>query len=180
LDLRRVRAVALTLVPLAVGVVWMLGAMGAFGIKLNILNAAVLPSVLGLGIDGGVHVFHRAADGGFRGLAQTTRETGSAVAVCTATSLIGFGSMLIANHPGLRSIGALAVAGLGACLVAAVVVLPALLSLLRSRGLLTETEVTCELAAEQQEQLGQLAEPGQHEPSVSPLPRQRRLQESRR
>ena len=45
----------------------------------------------------------------------------------TLTTMVGFGGLLLSFHPGLNSIGMLAVLGLGATLLAAVVFLPALL-----------------------------------------------------
>lgn len=131
-DLRVVGGTLLVLVPLAWGVVVMVGLMALIPVKLNLLNAAVLPSVLGLGIDGGVHIYHAARERGRGRLSSVVRHTGGAVAVCTGTSMLGFGSMLVADHPGLRSIGMLAILGLGACLIGAVVLLPNLLAIIES------------------------------------------------
>ncbi len=133
-DLRSARAVALVLVPLAVGAVLMVGVMALSGTKLNILNAAVLPSLLGLGIDGGVHVYHAARRRGAAQMTAVLRETGGAVAMCTATSIIGFSGMMVAVHPGLRSIAVLAVIGLSTCLFGALVVLPNLLAAIDRRS----------------------------------------------
>jgi predicted RND superfamily exporter protein len=43
------------------------------------------------------------------------------------TTMVGFAGLLLSFHPGLKSIGQLAVIGIGATLVAALVFLPALL-----------------------------------------------------
>ena len=50
------------------------------------------------------------------------------------TTMIGFGGLLLSFHPGLRSIGLLAVIGIGTTLVSALVFLPALLQWLENRG----------------------------------------------
>lgn len=137
LDLRSVTQTLVVLLPLAVGVLWMVACMALVPIKLNILNAAVLPSVLGLGIDGGVHIYHRYRELGPAAMTAVLRQTGGAVAACTGSSMIGFGAMLSADHPGLYSIGLLALFALGACLVAAVGLFPSVLAVgsrLRSRG----------------------------------------------
>jgi predicted RND superfamily exporter protein len=48
--------------------------------------------------------------------------------------MVGFGGLLLSFHPGLNSMGTLAVLGLGTTLLAAVVFLPALLQWLEDRG----------------------------------------------
>ena len=50
--------------------------------------------------------------------------------VSMLTTMIGFFGLITATHPGLNSIGKLAVIGLVTCFLAAVVVLPALLQIL--------------------------------------------------
>ena len=130
-ELRSIKSMAIVLLPLVVGIVWMVGIMAIVPIKLNLLNATVLPVIFGLGIDSGVHIFHHAREVGWQNMSTVVRETGTAVAACTGTSMIGFGAMLIAAHPGLRSIGLLAFVGLGACLIAALVFLPSVLTLIR-------------------------------------------------
>ncbi|MFP4228161.1 MAG: efflux RND transporter permease subunit, partial [Salinivenus sp.] len=59
LNFRSVRWAALALVPLVVGVLWMLLMMEVFGLKLNFYNMVVLPAILGIGNDAGVHMVHR-------------------------------------------------------------------------------------------------------------------------
>ena len=130
-DLRSITKIGIVLLPLVAGIIWMVGLMAIWPIKLNLLNATVLPVIFGLGIDSGVHIFHQAQELGWKRLSTVLRETGVAVAACTGTSMIGFGAMLWASHPGLRSIGQLAFVGLGACLVSALVFLPSVLALLR-------------------------------------------------
>jgi predicted RND superfamily exporter protein len=50
------------------------------------------------------------------------------------TTIIGFGGLLLSFHPGLHSIGLLAVIGIGTTLVAALVFLPALLQWVEDRS----------------------------------------------
>ena len=127
-DLRSAADVGRVLLPLAVGAVWTLALMAVFDVKLNLLNACVLPSGLGLCIDGGVHVVHRVREVGIQRMSQVIRETGSAVGVCIGTSLIGFSGMLATAHPGLRSVSHLAMIALVTTFIAGVFVLPALMT----------------------------------------------------
>ena len=129
IDLKKVKSAALVLTPLALGVLWMIGLMKLFGMKLNLFNIVVLPSVIGIGVDNGVHIFHRYREEGPGSLYFVLRRTGLAITMTTLTTIVGYSGLIMAHHPGLNSIGKLAVLGLTATYVAAVVVLPALLEL---------------------------------------------------
>ena len=58
------------------------------------------------------------------------RSTGGAMFISMLTTMIGFFGLMMAMHPGLNSIGRLALIGLLTCFVAAVLVLPAILEVL--------------------------------------------------
>jgi predicted RND superfamily exporter protein len=137
----RVRWAALALIPLIVGVLWMLLIMQIFDLRLNFYNMVVLPAVLGIGNDAGVHLVHRYREEGFGQIWPVLRSTGEHVTIGSLTTIIGFGGLLLSFHPGLRSIGLLAVVGIGATLLAALTFLPALWQWLEDRdGLWTEHE----------------------------------------
>lgn len=130
LDFRSLGFTLLALLPLGVGMLQMFGLMGLLGIPLNPANMIVLPLILGIGIDAGVHVVHdyRAQTGPYR----VSPSTASAVVINTLTNMAGFGSLMIASHRGLQSLGRVLTLGLTCCLFTALVMLPAMLSL-RSR-----------------------------------------------
>ena len=124
---RTVRWTLVAVVPLLVGLAWMLGLMELFAIKLTFYNLVVLPTVLGIGNDGGVHLAHRYREEGRGSIRRVLRSTGEHVTMGALTNLIGFGGLLLSSHPGLRSIGVLAVVGIGGTLAATLVFFPALL-----------------------------------------------------
>jgi predicted RND superfamily exporter protein len=111
----------------------MLGSMTSFGMSLNFYNMVVLPTVLGMGADAGVHIVHRWKAEGRNSVRRVLTTTGEAVTMCTVTTMLGFSGMTASFHPGLRSMGWLAIIGLGSVLAAALVLLPALLQLLDDR-----------------------------------------------
>jgi predicted RND superfamily exporter protein len=117
----------LALVPLAVGFLLMTAFMDIFAVRLNFYNLVVLPAVLGIGNDCGVHLVYRYREEGPGGLFTTLRSAGEHVTVGLLTTMIGFAWWMFSYHPGLNSIGVLAVIGLGSVLVAALVVLPAVI-----------------------------------------------------
>jgi predicted RND superfamily exporter protein len=125
--LRKLKWVLLALLPLAASFLWLFGLMALFGWSLNFYNLVVLPTILGIGDDSGIHVVHRYLEEGRGSIGRVLRSTGEHVTVSAMTTMIGFGGWLLSMHPGLHSIGQLAVVGIGLTLVAALVFLPALL-----------------------------------------------------
>lgn len=130
LSFRSPKWTLVAVVPLLVGLSWMLGAMVLLGVQLTFYNLVVLPTVLGIGNDGGVHLTHRYREEGRGSVRRVLRSTGEHVTMGALTNLIGFGGLLLSSHPGLRSIGVLAVTGIGTTLAATLVFYPALLQVL--------------------------------------------------
>ena len=130
IDFKGLRPALLVMFPLLCGSIWMCGVMYVFGMKLNFYNMVALPTIIGMGIDNGVHLFHRYREEGPGSLTRVLRSTGGAMFVSMLTTMVGFLGLKMATHPGLNSIGLLAIIGLFASFVAAVVVLPAILQVL--------------------------------------------------
>lgn len=133
---RVVARTTIVLVPLLASLLIVTGLMVIFNIKVSFFNMIVFPMITGVGIDNGIHVFHRYEEEREGSLIYVLRHTGVAVGMATFTTMIGFSGMLFANHMGLRGIGVLALLGLGLCLFVALTLLPALLSLLERFDLL--------------------------------------------
>ncbi len=115
------------LASLGVGVVWFGGLAGAFHLRLNMLNFIALPITFGIGVDYATNIFQRRRLDHARSIADIVRTTGGAVALCSLTTIIGYGSLLVARNQALVSFGLLAVLGEVACLTAALFALPAIL-----------------------------------------------------
>jgi predicted RND superfamily exporter protein len=136
LDFRRVDDALLAAVPMAIGWGWMLGVMALVQLPFDVANIITLPLVLGIGIDAGVHVVHRARESatvnaGVAKLDDILRGTGGAVMVSSLTTMAGFAGLVAGEYLGSRNIGIAMVIGVGTSLIASVVVLPALLVWLR-------------------------------------------------
>ncbi len=134
-DFRSVRAALLVLLPLLVGILWMCGGMALLGIKLNLFNIVVFPSIIGLSLDSGVHLYHRYREEGIGSLKKVVMTTGQAVAVGAFTTMLGFGDLILARHPGLQSLGGVALLGLASTLVTALVIFPAALQVVEGFAL---------------------------------------------
>jgi hypothetical protein len=88
----------------------------------------VLPTVLGIGIDNGIHIFQRYREEGYANVREVVMTTGGAAFLTTATTLLGFAGTLSAQNNGLQSLGLAATIGLTTCLLSSLTVFPALLS----------------------------------------------------
>jgi hypothetical protein len=112
---------------LIAGVLWMLALSFALRIKINFANFIAFPITFGIGVDYAVNLMSRYQQE--RGDVRTAiTSTGAAVALCSATTIIGYSSLIIAENRGLMLFGLLAVMGEVTCLTVALVVLPAVLT----------------------------------------------------
>ena len=125
LDFRSIRYAFSSMLPLGLGMLQMFGIMGILNIPLNPANMIVLPLILGIGIDDGVHVMHdfRRQSGRYR----MSPSTASAVLITSLTTMVGFGSLMIAGHRGLQSLGRVLTIGVSCCLFTSLIMMPALL-----------------------------------------------------
>ena len=129
LVLRRVRQTLLALLPLALGLVWTAGLMYLFDLKFNLGNVFGLPLILGAAAEYGLNILMRYIEGREHGGPLVARSTLMAVLVSGLTTVVGFGSLMLAHHRGIYGLGLLLSLGTVASLVAALVVLPVLLRL---------------------------------------------------
>lgn len=136
LDPRNLRDAALALLPPGLGMLMLFGFLGLLRIDLNPANLIVVPLVLGTGVDFGIHVLHNFREK--RGAYEMSSSTMNSILLTSATSVIGFGSLMLAAHRGLFGIGLVYSIGLAGCLLISLVMLPAILTLI-SRNKLAAT-----------------------------------------
>ena len=131
---RSLVSVILALLPVGIGAIWMAGLMGTFDIAFNPANIMTLPLVIGIGVTNGIHILNRFAEE--KTPAIFTKSTGKAVLVSGLTTIAGFGSLMLAKHQGIASLGFVMSVGVTTCMLAALIFLPALLSLIRDGWIL--------------------------------------------
>lgn len=139
----RPRPALLALVPVGLGTLWTLGLWAGSGRSLDLISLSVLPILLGIGVDDGLHALHgshrgrRAGPGDARAgapIAENIHRAGRAMTLTTLTTAAAFGSLALSEVPGLRAGGKIVALGVLACWVATLWVLPATESVLdRSR-----------------------------------------------
>jgi hypothetical protein len=126
LTLGRLRTAVVCMLPTLVSVAGLVGLMALTGLQFNYLNIVVLPVLVGTTVDAGVHLVSRLAEPG-SDFSAVYAETGRAITGGLLTSAIGFLALILAQHPGLNSIGNLANLGFGVNLVIVLLGFPALL-----------------------------------------------------
>jgi predicted RND superfamily exporter protein len=126
----RLRPALAVLGSLFVAVVWTMGGAAWSDVRLNFLNFVALPLTFGIGVEYAINLFERIrrADGD---VVAGVRSVGGAVFVCALTTIFGYGALLFADNLALRSFGRYAIAGEVACILTALLVLPAALSVRR-------------------------------------------------
>jgi predicted RND superfamily exporter protein len=95
-------------------------------VKINFLNFAALPITFGIGADYAVNVAQRYRADGSKDILGALRTTGGAVVLCSLTTMLGYLALVGSLNRAIRSLGTIAVVGEVSCLLAAVLVLPAL------------------------------------------------------
>ena len=126
---RNVRTVFFVLLPVLAGSIWTVGVMELIGLKLNMANLVILPLILGVGVVNGIHIPHRYREEEDKHASVLGKSTGQAVVLSSFTTMIGFGSLMVADHSGVFSLGLVLTIGVFNCLIASITFLPALLKL---------------------------------------------------
>jgi hopanoid biosynthesis associated RND transporter like protein HpnN len=121
---RRPKPVVLALIPLIFGGLWTMASMALVGLQLNLANLIIVPLFLGIAVDNGIHLVHRWQEEPQAVLAPLARSTGKAIVLTSLTTMVGFGSLMVARHTGIFSLGLLTTISMGCSLIATLVVLP--------------------------------------------------------
>jgi uncharacterized protein len=129
--IRRVRETLLALLPLALGLVWMMGLMPLLGLKFTMGNIFGLPLIIGTSAEFGLNVVLRFMEDREHGGPLLSRSTVMAVLTNGLTTIAGFGSMMVADHRGIFGLGLLLTIGIITSLIASLIVLPAMLRLMK-------------------------------------------------
>ncbi len=116
--------------PTVLSMVALAGVMPLLGLPFNYLNILVVPVLVGTTVDGAVHLVTRLREPG-EPFEAAYAETSRAVAGGLLTSAVGFGALLMADHPGLQSVGKLAILGFTVNLLFMLLFLPASLWIAR-------------------------------------------------
>ena len=101
------------------------------GVPFNFANVIVIPLLLGMGVDTGIHLVHRYRSEALPGGNLLRTGTARAALLSSLTTLASFGTLALSTHLGMASLGKLLALGIGLILLCNLVVLPALLQVTR-------------------------------------------------
>ncbi|QIR14970.1 MMPL family transporter [Shewanella aestuarii] len=124
--LKHKRDVLLTFIPLLLTTLSTMAVAHWSGQALNMANIIVIPLIFGLGVDNGIHIVERFRSVG-SARAFYRSSTPRAAILSSLTTMATFGSLLLADHRGMYSIGFLLTIAIGFLLFYSLTVLPALL-----------------------------------------------------
>jgi hypothetical protein len=124
LVLQRLKDTLLAMSPVALGMLWTAGLMWLCHLPINLANLLVFPLIIGIGIDNGIHLVHRSREESCEGWVLVAGSTGQSVTLFSLTTMVGFSSLMVANHYGTFSIGLLLTLAVGSVLLASLTVLP--------------------------------------------------------
>lgn len=132
---RRLTTPVIVLFTIGVALAWTMGAIYFLGIPVTMVTIAVIPLLLGLGIDYSVHYLRRydeerASGAPIDGAVETSlRTTGGAILIGSVTTMVAFGVIAFSGFPALRDLGLALLIGIFLCALASFTVLPALVTI---------------------------------------------------
>jgi len=123
----------MAMIPLAIGVFWMVGLMKLLGMQLTVVNVMGIPLIIGIGIDDGVHIIHRWQREGRGKLRTIFASTGKAIFLTSLTTMLAFGSLIFSVWRGFGQLGGALAIGVGACFFTTVIILPGIIGFLERK-----------------------------------------------
>ena len=138
---RSVRAGLLSSVPLIFALVLIFGLMGYFAIKLDVAIAMLSSIMIGVGVDYTIHFLWRYKSERINGLnykdavIKTLTTTGKGIIINAVSVIIGFTALLFSVFMPIKFFGFLIVISIFACLVGALVIIPALVLITKPKFL---------------------------------------------
>jgi predicted RND superfamily exporter protein len=129
MDFQNPKHALMAMIPLAVGIAWMVGLMHLTGQQFTVMNVMGLPMILGIGIDDGVHIVHRWLHEGKGHISVVFASTGKAILLTSLTTMLAFGSLTFSIWRGFGHLGAALFVGVGACFLTTVLILSGIMGL---------------------------------------------------
>jgi predicted RND superfamily exporter protein len=130
IDFRKPLYALIAMIPLGLGVFWMVGLMNLTGILLSMMTVMGVPLIIGIGIDDGVHIMHRWRHEGNGRIRTVYSSTGKAILLTSLTTMFAFGSLIFSVMPGFGMFGGALFLGVGACFLTTAIVLPGILGII--------------------------------------------------
>ncbi|GAB6189534.1 hypothetical protein JCM30566_12740 [Marinitoga arctica] len=108
-DMKSLKYAIISMLPMVLSIILILGVMGWFNIKFNVVNIIALPLIIGIGVDDGIHLIHRYRRE--KNIKKALMSTGKAITMTTLTTGAAFGSFILAKYRGFIGFGFLLLLG---------------------------------------------------------------------
>lgn len=122
------RHAVVTLLCVGFGMLVMVAMCALAGVRIHFMDLIAVPITIGIGADYAVNLVARHRQSEDEGPRHVLETTGGAVLLCSFTTMVGYGSLLLSGNGGIVEFGLAAILGEIACVGVALVVAPALLS----------------------------------------------------
>ncbi len=103
--------------PLLLTFMMLLGLKLIFRFDINLYNVIVFPIIIGVGADNGIHLVDSLKNYRKVFLPHFLKDKFPVLSACSVTTILGFMGLLFIDHPGMESIGDLAIAGISGTLL---------------------------------------------------------------
>ncbi len=134
LDVKSIRGTLVLILPLLFSLLWTMGLMKVFGIKISWFNLVAFPAMLAFGINNGLHIYHRYIEEGRGSMRYVLLRTGEASVVATLVGMAGFVGLAFSQHRGLAALGQTALIGLSMSILAPLILMPLIIGYLEERA----------------------------------------------
>ena len=137
---KRLSDIFIALLIVALGSMWAVGMMGYLGLDFTMLHVALVPLLLGLGVDYSIYMLNRYYEERGKGqcvkgaVLTSVTTVGVAVSISTITTMVGFSSFMTSNLVPVRTLGAFAAVGILFTFILSLTFLPAVLVIRDRRG----------------------------------------------
>lgn len=135
MSLRRLSYAIIAFMPMVVSWIWILGIMNLFGIEFNLVNIILATFIFGQGDDYSIFITEGLIyeDKYGKKIIGSFRES---IYISAAIMFIGMGTLIVAKHPALSSLGEITVLGMAAVVLFSCTLPPLLFRLFRRVGII--------------------------------------------
>lgn len=119
--------------PFINGMFWMAGIAYLLGMRFNLFNMIIVPTIVGIAIDSSVHIYDRFREEGIEKFENIMKMTGGAVLLAATTNFIGFASDAFGSHRGVCSIGRLASVAIVMITISSLIMFPVFITMWAER-----------------------------------------------
>ena len=125
----RIELTLVSFIPMFISWIWILGIMGIFDIRFNIINIIISALIFGLGDDYSLFIMDGLLQE-YKTGKKNLSSFKSSIFLSAITTIAGLGVLIFARHPALRSIALISIIGITCVVLMAQILIPFLFNIL--------------------------------------------------